>query len=298
VKFKNFKLAGLVLFGLILLYSISNSETLIIKKENTHSITEYMNMMDYQSSQKLFALTASDSTEKPQVNMDVYRFKEKSIKRGFLYSLLIPGAGEFYAGSKIKAAIFFGMEAAFWTGYFSYHKKGKDKENEFKDFADVHWSETAYKDWLKYHYDVPLDTSTGEVILIPGKYVNLSDEDDSIEIREVLPSSKTQQYYEMIGKYDHFRFGWDDFDSAQSNSIFNRTFYLDLRYDSNNLLDKANRFVMISLANHLLSAFDAAISVRSYNRKGDRFSTIDINLRLAEYNREEIIPKLTLSTKF
>jgi hypothetical protein len=258
--------------------------------------------MDYQSSQKLYALTQSDSLEKPKVNMDVYSFKQKSTKRGFLYSLLLPGAGEFYAGSKLKAALFFGMEAAFWTGYFSYHKKGKDKEDEFIDYANAHWDVYAYSESLLTHYaGFGKDSVTNIVIDTPGIFY--ASPTDSIVIShsmylELGPNlDKDQQYYETIGKYDQFRFGWDDYDGVNFLTL-HREFYLDLRYDSNSLLDKANRFVMISLANHLLSAFDAAISVRSYNRKGEKFSTIDIQVRLAQYNENEIIPKLTVSTKF
>jgi hypothetical protein len=302
VRYKNFKIAGLVLMALMLLCSLSNSETLVIKKENTLSITGYLSLIDYQSSQKLYALTQSDSMEKPKVNMDVYSFKQKSTKRGFLYSLLIPGAGEFYAGSKIKAALFLGLEAAFWTGYFSYHKKGKDKENEYLDYADAHWDVYAYSESLVYRYpDLDLDPITGIVIDTPGVYYG--EGTDSIVISHSLylelgpDLKKDQQYYETIGKYDQFRFGWDDYDGVNFLTL-HREFYLDLRHDSNSLLDKANRFVMVSLANHLLSAFDAAISVRSYNRKGEKFSTIDFKIRLAKYNENEIIPKLTVSTKF
>jgi len=287
VDYKRFKITGLALMVLILFCSWSSAETLVTKEETTPSISGYFNQIDYQSSQKLYTLAQSDSVEKQKVSIDVYRFKEKSTKRGFLYSLILPGAGEFYAGSKIKAAIFFGLEVAFWTGYFTYHKKGKDKEDEFLVYADAHWNEQAYRDSLLTHYNIEVDT--------PGVYY--ASETDSIVISHTLPSSKDQQYYEMIGKYDQFRFGWDDYDGV-TFLTFNRNSYLDLRYDSNSLLDKANRFVMVSLANHLLSAFDAAISVRSYNRRGERFSTIDFKVRLAKYNENEIIPKLVVSTKF
>ncbi len=292
MNYKGSKIAGLAVMILILCFSWSISETLVVKEENAPSINSYFDQIDYQSSQQLYSLTQSDSAGKPKADMDIYHFKGKSTKRGFLYSLILPGAGEFYAGSKIKAALFFGLEAAFWTGYFTNHKKGKDKEDQYIDFANVHWNEAAYKESLLVRYDVNIDT-----IKSGTRIGNPIDPTDSIDIIETLPSSKTQQYYEMIGKYDQFRFGWDDYNGVAFETA-HRIFYLDLRHDSNDLLNKANRYVMISLANHLLSAFDAAISVRSYNRKGEKFSTIDVKLRLAEYNRNEIIPKLTVSTQF
>lgn len=310
MDYQRFKITGLALMVLILFCSWSRAETLVTKEETAPSISGYFNQIDYQSSQKLYTLAQSDSVEKQKVSIDVYRFKEKSTKRGFLYSLILPGAGEFYAGSKIKAAIFFGLEAAFWTGYFSYHKKGKDKEDEYLDYANANWDVYAYSEYLVSNYDglefdpATIDPNTGIGIVVdtPGVYYGAG---DSIVISHSIHPvageelNKDQQYYEIIGKYDQFRFGWVkegdlEFDAA----IARRNFYLDLRYDSNSLLDKANRFVMVSLANHLLSAFDAAISVRSYNRKGEKFSKIDFKLRLAEYDGKEIIPKLVVSTKF
>ena len=289
---------------LIVLFSWSYSETLVANEENAPSINGYFDQIDYQSSQQLYSLTQSDSTGKPKPNMDVYHFKGKSTKRGFLYSLILPGAGEFYAGSKIKAVLFVGLEAAFWTGYFTNHKKGKDKEDQYLNFANAHWDVYAYSDSLINRYaDFTIDSATHIVIDTPGVYYNPSVPGDSIVISHSIylelgqGLNKDQQYYEMIGKYDQFRFGWDDYDGSVVETV-HRGFYLDLRHDSNSLLDKANRYVMISLANHLLSAFDAAIAVRHYNRKGEKFSEIDIKLRLAEYNKNEIIPKLTVSTKF
>ena len=293
---------------LIVLFSWSYSETLVANEENAPSINGYFNQIDYQSSQQLYSLTQSDSTGKPKPNIDVYHFKGKSTKRGFLYSLILPGAGEFYAGSKIKAVLFIGLEAAFWTGYFSNHKKGKDKEDQYINFANANWDIYAYSEYLVAHYGVPIDSTTLDtvnntfiVIDTPGVYYVGSD--TFVMSHSVHPEAgtglvKDQQYYEMIGKYEQFRFGWNDYDTTLDASLSFRNFYLDLRHDSNSLLDKANRYVMISLANHLLSAFDAAIAVRHYNRKGEKFSEIDIKLRLAEYNKNEIIPKLTVSTKF
>lgn len=286
---------------LLILFAWSKAETLLTREESAPSISGYFTLVNYQSSQELYSLNQTDSAGMQKLNMDVYQFKSKSTKRGFLYSLVVPGAGEYYAGSKIKAVLFFGLEAGFWTGYFTYHKKGKNKETEYLNFANAHWNVQAYTDSLLHNYSgFGLDSATGIVIDTPGVYYG--EGTDSIVISHSIhpvagqPLDKSQQYYEMVGKYDQFRFGWDDFTGVFLTA--NRNFYLNLRHDSNSLLDKANRFVMFSLANHLLSAFDAAIAVRHYNRQGEKFSQVDMKIRLAEYNGNEIIPKFTVSTKF
>jgi len=266
---------------------------LISKDEKTSSIQDQLaknNLEHYQKFSRLsnsYFVYEGDSTEE-KITADVYGFKGKSVKRAFVYSLIVPGAGELYANSKIKAVLFFGLDATLWTLYFNYHKKGKNKEDEYKGFANQHWKEDDYREWLIDS----LGITSG------------SDQDSFWNKKETrydwlshhLPDKKDQQYYEMIGKYDQFKFGWDDFPVPDTNQAL-RNAYLNMRRDSNNLLNKAKYSVMFSLANHILSAFDAAIAVKKHNRKGERFSQIHLQMRLSERD-DEIVPKLSMSMKF
>ncbi|HVP35716.1 MAG TPA: hypothetical protein VMT04_01840 [Terriglobales bacterium] len=310
MSYKRFKIVGLMLMVMVLAFSWTKAETLVTREETASpSINDYFTLMNYQSSQELYSLAQTDSSGIQKLNnMDVYRFNSKSSKKGFLYSLVVPGAGEYYAGSKIKAVLFFGLEAGFWTGYFSYHKKGKDKEKEYLNFANANWDIKAYSDSLVARYPDLKEDGLEIVVDTPGVYYGAGT--DSIVLSHSLhpvpnqPINKNQQYYEEIGKYDQFRFGWKDYPDYYATSLMTalRNDYLNMRHDSNSLLDKANRFVMFSIANHLLSAFDAALAVRHYNRKGDKFSQVDLKIRLEEYsnkyNDNEIIPKFTVSTSF
>lgn len=271
---------------------------LISKDEKTSSIQDQLAKNDFEHYQKFSRLSNSyfvyegDSTEE-QITTDVYGFKGKSVKRAFVYSLIVPGAGEFYANSKIKAVLFFGLDATLWTLYFNYHKKGKSKENEYKGFADQHWIEDDYREWLNKSLGIQPDAN-GEISDTSTYYD--PEKQQWTYLSHHLPDKKTQQYYEMIGKYDQFRFGWDDFPVPDTNQAL-RNAYLNMRRDSNNLLNKAKYSVMFSLANHILSAFDAAIAVKKHNRKGERFSQIHLQMRLSERD-DEIVPKLSMSMKF
>ncbi|MCJ7576850.1 MAG: hypothetical protein MUO91_00180 [candidate division Zixibacteria bacterium] len=290
---KGFKTIGFLLLLVFALFSLSRGETLISKNKNTLSMEDRLAKNSLEHYQKFSRLSNSyfvyegDSTEE-KVTTDVYGFKGKSVKRAFVYSLIVPGAGEFYANSKIKTVLFFGLDATLWTLYFNYHKKGKNKENKYKGFADQHWIEDDYREWLIDS----LGITSG------------SDQDSFWNKKETrydwlshhLPDKKDQQYYEMIGKYDQFKFGWDDFPVPDTNQAL-RNAYLNMRRDSNNLLNKAKYSVMFSLANHILSAFDAAIAVKKHNRKGERFSQIHLQMRLSERD-DEIVPKLSMSMKF
>jgi hypothetical protein len=290
---KSFQTFGLLLLLVFVLFSVSKGETLISKNKNTLSMEDRLarnNLEHYQKFSRLsnsYFVYEGDSTEE-QITTDVYGFKGKSVKRAFVYSLIVPGAGEFYANSKIKAVLFFGLDATLWTLYFNYHKKGKNKENEYKGFAEQHWIEDDYREWLIDSLDIQSGSDQ-------DSFWN-KEEQRFDWLSHHLPNKKDQQYYEMIGKYDQFKFGWDDFPVPDTNQAL-RNAYLNMRRDSNNLLNKAKYSVMFSLANHILSSFDAAIAVKKHNRKGERFSQIHLQMRLSERD-DEIVPKLSMSMKF
>jgi hypothetical protein len=63
-------------------------------------------------------------------------------------SLVIPGAGEFYAGSYWKAAAFVIVEAAVITTAIIYDNKGDDQTERFENYADENWSVVKYAEWL------------------------------------------------------------------------------------------------------------------------------------------------------
>jgi len=290
----------LILFLLITNTAFSNSIIL-----NSYSIRDSLVKVDFIRQSKIGNLTQFSSQdlgaylaqaeEEEDIFEDVYAFERKSTRKAFLYSFILPGAGEFYANSKIKAGLFLGLEALFWVGYFNYHGKGADKRDEYKEWADRYWDETRYKKAIEDYYGVNLDTLDRDdgTDSLPS-----SELDDALVLTHWLPGSKDQQYYEMIGKYDQFRYGWEDYNPYDKNYMsLLRSNYVEMRKHSNNLFDKAKYIMIASLANHVLSAFDAAITVRSYNKKGERFSNIKMRMKLARYE-DEIVPFLTLKMKF
>ena len=288
---------AILFLGLVfLLSSISLGSTLVEKKEQPFTFYNSLAQDEYEHSQKVQNLAHSPylalggDTIQEKESVDVYAFKGKSLKRAFVYSLIVPGSGEFYANSKIKAVVFFGVDVALWGLYFNYHNKGKDEEKKYIEYADAHWTREDYEQWLQdsiYKVQYPVHTDTARYLDKKGDWVYLSHH---------LPNSETQQYYEMIGKYEQFSWGWSDFNGGTNSSAY-RTSYVDMRHVSNDWLGKAKNFASFSIANHILSAFDAAFSVRKYNKRGERFSQIELKMRLTERN-QEIIPKFTASISF
>ncbi|MDD3044220.1 MAG: hypothetical protein PHF33_02010 [Candidatus Delongbacteria bacterium] len=136
-----------------------------------------------------------------------------------------------------------------------------------------------------------------------------------------LPETKTQQYYEMIGKYHQFSCGWNDFNGYDYNAdgtvvmvqdsimasdgtyqvlerpklkdgVFDYTengytspqvdFYEDLRNKTNEAYEMGQNFLMVTLLNHVASAFDASYVIKKKYQ-------IDTQLRIENSEKGEAI---------
>jgi hypothetical protein len=219
---------------------------------------------------------------------------EKSVVRSVLYSAVVPGLGQFYAKSYIKAGLFAAVEITAWVVNIHYNKLGDDKDLEYRQFADNNWSEYRYWSYVNYLNSQLADPEIdpypyNEVTSPTGKSWYLIDDgiynsDIISNLRTIehgfpghthtLPETKTQQYYEMIGKYpEQFGNAWADasFDASYSGFDDSVTpmndFYTDLSKESERLYDKAGYGSMTALINHVIAAVDAGFTTRRYNRK-------------------------------
>jgi len=236
--------------------------------------------------------------------------------RALIYSAFIPGTGELYVGAEKRGIAFLAVEAAAWTWYFTQHSSGKNKEDEFKDFADDNWKEPAYLGWYG-HWEDWYDARKGD-----------NDPDFEKIFTHHLPPQIDDDYYEMIGKYDQFSYGWlgnpDEYlpgDFAPNDSLLgydftdqyttrdicrgvdatataNRDKYMNMRDDANRLLKRATWGISAALFNHVISAVDAALAAKSYNKTFlQEAHHPQLRMEMDQY-AGEVIPKLTLTQKF
>jgi hypothetical protein len=127
------------------------------------------------------------------------------------------------------AMVFLGSLIAAYLFSSSCSKDDKHKQNmtECYKFADTTWDVEGYKSWLLDS----LYTTNPDV-----NSQNVSDtfwywdkeKQERTYLSHHLPDKKTQQYYEMIGKYEQFRWGWDDYSDATKSSP-HRAFYMECR---------------------------------------------------------------------
>jgi len=227
----------------------------------------------------------------------------KSPAKAFLLSLAVPGLGQLYYGSKIKPVLFVGAEVTTWVLYFKWHNEGDDITAEFEAFNRAHWIRDRYEEqYLFYVYGVTSDTE------VPTS---------ATEVTHNLPDTRTQQYYEMTGKYDQFAWGWDDavFDGEvlgpgvqaitgpeTTPYSANRLYYETRRDDANNSYDKATRMVIVACANRLISAFEALFTTKSINKEArrysDEFGRVKLDTKLKSFNTWRDTPYVTLTYKF
>ena len=228
------------------------------------------------------AMSAAKDTPQPK-GMDaplVMAGDEKSPRRAFLLSALVPGAGEFYAGATKRAVGFAVVEAAALGLYLTWNGKGNDIVDEFRATARANWSPRDYLDWrattraTRYSsitHAMPCSSFVGEV-------TNSITPEDLAKSLKGCSDRETQQYYELIGKYNQFIAGWKDakdrdgnqaqpteIDSVESFSSQIRFAYEDRRNDSNRYLKRAGNVLGLILVNHALSAIDAARAARAHS---------------------------------
>jgi hypothetical protein len=193
---------------------------------------------------------------------------KKSPKLAFIMSLVLPGLGEFYTGYAKRGVAFMGIEALTWINYARWRGKGNDLKGDFRKYADQHWNEAKYRSWQEYN--AAHGRPYNETETLPCKH-------DTGDCEKV----DTQQYYEMIGKYDQFVFGWSDVGDVGFSVINNevtsnlREDYENRRNDSNRNLKRASFIIGIAVANRVVSAVHASnrasrysIAMSTFNQSG------------------------------
>jgi len=311
-------LALILLLFFTLPASAIEDETLDLTLDQRAAALHLQSMQPLLEPDPVWADVDEDPFGDPEEEPEMYGLKMKSSRRAFIYSLLLPGAGQVYNGSTIlKPILFLGLEAAGLYAYINFHGQGVDKRDEYEAFADQHWFYDGYFDedsvfhggYIQSLEDLypSADWRYGDRAkwwdASLGDSVNTFSEHLDVWIDEVADSArpyKNHAYYENIGKYDQFQYGWDDtdYDPQVLDSISaNRGVYLDMRDVANKKFSKAKTAMVLTIVNHLVSAFDAALSARRHNRQQDRLSNVSFKMRYVLYEGNPM-PKLTMTYRY
>ena len=80
--------------------------------------------------------------------------KSPSPARAFLYSFVLPGAGEYACGARRSAAVFFGAELGLWAAFAGFRAYGAWQENDYRTFAVAHAGVSASGKGYDYFADI------------------------------------------------------------------------------------------------------------------------------------------------
>ncbi len=66
---------------------------------------------------------------------DVTLTETKSTSKAVMYSLLLPGLGQWYLGEKTPAKVFFAIDIAIWTSFIVFNVQSELREDEYQQYA-------------------------------------------------------------------------------------------------------------------------------------------------------------------
>jgi hypothetical protein len=188
----------------------------------------------------------------------------KSVTKAAFLSLLLPGAGEIYAGSQTKGKLFLSVEASFLAGFFGFR---------------------TYGGWLKKDYKVY--AASHAKVNLAGKPDDFFDNLAFYDNRELYNQFALLYHRGEAKPYPEDDFWNWEWDSPKSKSCFR-----DLKNRSKTAYRRALYVVGLSLVNRVVSVIDAMKAVRSYNRKKSlEISKVRFDFKLNPFGHD---PKLVL----
>ena len=238
--------------------------------------------------------------------------KEKSPFLGALMSAVVPGAGEFYAQSYLKSAIFFAAEIGLWTMYAINRGNGDSKTDEYEGIANQNWNLKKYAQWLKdnnftgaQNLNIPNNDPVAGTADWDALRAQVNDV-ERVNFSHTLPKFGDQQYYEVIGKYQSFVAGWSysDVNVVNKNNYLSYRpaqidSYMGVRQDANEFYDFATLTTNIVIANHILSAADAAWTVSMFNSEVKVKTSIELrSIYSSKDGRRVTVPFGNLTVDF
>ncbi len=195
-----------------------------------------------------------------------------------LASAVLPGTGEVLLGHK-HGFILMAADILAWTQVSKYNSDGNDMRDAYYAFADEHYSDELL---IQGYYTGSTDIErSGEGALYLANTVPPINSPD-LENLENLPlyvskEEDRREYYENLGKWDQFIFGWDDYQRAsierpeygyvptlqisdlrQPWVSKNRAIYRTMREDANDAFEKRDRWLYVNIGLRVFSVLETA----------------------------------------
>lgn|GEM_PF-1068414 len=180
-----------------------------------------------------------------------------SVRRAVLYSLLLPGLGDYAMGNRTRAWTFFGAEAAIWTGFGVSRVQGARRETSYQDYAvrfagvsrtghsdDFYILLREYDSSVGYEADIKTD---GRNALWPPPDPNVQD--------PRVGKDALDHYFVENRVADYEPWAW--------KSLDHKIQYQEIRSASKNAYRRSTFFVAAAAANRVIAAIFAYTASRN-----------------------------------
>lgn len=174
--------------------------------------------------------------------------EKKTIALAALYSLLLPGMGEIYAGDDGSGKYFTIAEGALWITLGSVHWYATWLQNDARAFAGQHASVVTENKTDQYFVDI-------------GNFSNTYTYNQGV--------LRAREYFKTYDPNSNFAWNWD--------SDASRAQFRDMRIAGDEMFNNT-KFIAAAIGlNHLISAVNAGRIALAYNKMIDQAALIDVH---------------------
>lgn len=199
----------------------------------------------------------------------------KSPTKAFLYSALVPGSGQLYIGAK-RGYLQIAAEVGLLAAYFITRSSAQDLREDYREHVRQHVifeGPTKFDDWD------PIEDFEHATLFDNWHNVYTDNNGEPLE---------------RVGKwYWEDRKAFKD-DKREKPDSPQREVAYQLRMDANDKFQSAKTFLGIAILNHVVSAIDARIAAKNYNRKQGSLG-LDLQTSVSPHNVES---RLVLQKQF
>ncbi len=182
----------------------------------------------------------------PELNLTLG--EKKSVPTAILYSLLLPGMGEMYAGNYGRGKYFTIAEGVLWVTLIGFDQYGR-------------WLQDDARSYAVQHADISLSGKNDRYFIDIGEYMSVQDYNQQM-LRDRTP-------HKVMDENSSLAWNWD----TKANQLNFR----NLRISSDQAFNNTKFVAAAIIINHIVSAIDAARLVVLHNRQVDAASSIDIH---------------------
>ncbi|MCL2689353.1 MAG: DUF5683 domain-containing protein [Chitinispirillia bacterium] len=233
-------------------------------------------------------------------NLSEYR----SPRLAMLLSLLVPGLGQAYSKSYIKAGAFAAVEIAAIGTAISFNNSGKSKKREAHRFADRHFSIDSLKRYDGLMRPKFEDEKIGIELPFDTTFYNSAVRRESFFYESIRGAYFAPGWIDLhpviddiVSNSDENPFEQDWFGSSRHQATYN-----SMMKDSKSKHDAVNYVLYVILVNHIASAIDAGFTARAYNanllgKDNTVWERISVEQQYV-FSGKELSPGIALRLKF